>query len=140
MKKLIFALFACGPLVANAALDAYDSMTVKTLTVPIGVNAAARTNAAVDISAAKGIGNLIVMQGPAYTNSATFTNTVEIQKSTSGTAGWTAVTSVTYVANAATGQVSSIKLDINKLQRYLRAIVTGNDDASDAGAVLIYPK
>ena len=142
MKKLIGLCVAAviGVGAAQAALDAYDSVTVKTLTVPVTVNAEARTNAAVDISAAKGIANFIVMHTPAYTNSTTFTNTVALQKSTTGSSAWVAVTSVTYVANAATGTISSIKLDVNTLSRYLRVISTANDDASAPGAVIIYPK
>lgn len=141
MKKILaFGLVICSAVSSFAALDAFDSMTVKTLTAPIGVNAAIRTNTAVDIAAAKGIGHLLIMQGPAYTNTVTCTNTVTIQKSANGSTGWTAVTSAVYVANMQTGTVSSIKLDINTLQRYLRAIVSSVEDTSGAGVVLIYPK
>ena len=131
------ALF-CGQ--ANAALDAYDSMTVKELGKPIAVNAASITNTAVDISAAKGIANLLIIQGAAFTNAATYTNTVTLQKATAAAGTYSTVTSAVTTAAAGTGVVTSIKLDVQSLSRYLRLIVNTVGDTGEGGAVLIYPK
>jgi hypothetical protein len=115
-------------------------MTVKVLGQPIAVNAASITNTAVDISAAKGIANLLISQSAAYTNCATYTNTVTVQKSTASGGTYSTVTSAVVTAYAGTGTVSSIKLDIASLSRYLRLIVTTVGDTGAGGAVLIYPK
>jgi hypothetical protein len=142
MKKIygLFLILALFSVSAFAALDAFDSVTVKVLSQPIAVNAAAITNTAVDISAAKGIANLMVYQSAAYTNCATYTNTVTLQKSTASAGTYSAVTSVVVTAYAGTGTVSSIKLDVASLSRYLRLIVNTVGDTGEGGAVLIYPK
>lgn len=142
MKKafvfLSIAVIACAPVFA--ALDAYDTMTVKELGKPIAVNAAAITNTAVDISAAKGIANLLIYQSAAYTNAAGYTNTVALQKSATSGGTYSAVTSAVVTASAGTGTVTSIKLDVQSLSRYLRLIVTTVGDTGEGGAVLIYSK
>lgn len=148
MKKALIGIFTVA-LVASAAfaaLDAYDTMTVKTISA-LKLASGIQTNAAVDVSGAKGVCNLLVEIGPAYTNAATFGASATLKHCASSGGTYVTVTNgagsavvVTGAGITGTGAVTSVKVESEKLLRYVKLFTTVTNDACDIGAVLIYPK
>lgn len=151
MRKLIAiaiaGLVSCG--VAMAALDVYDTVTVKTVST-LKLATGTQTNAAVDLAGAqKGICNFIIFISAATTNDATFAATGTLYHATAiggtyypVTNGAGSVVRGTCTGYAGTGTVTSVKVESEKLNRYLKLYTTvaGAGDTCDIGAVLLYSK
>lgn len=149
MKKIIViltaVLIAPAPAVF-AALDAYDSVTVKSIST-LKLATGAQTNAAVDVAGAKGICNFIVAIGPAYTNAANFGASATLRHCASSTGTYLPVTNgaaaevtVTGAGVSGTGAVTSVKVEAEKLLRYVKLFTVSTNDTCDIGAVLLYSK
>ena len=148
MKKALImsAVVGLGALCAFAALDVYDSVTVKSVST-LKVATGSQTNAVVDVAAAKGICNFIVAIGPAYTNAADFGAAATLRHcaTTNGTFlpvtnGAGSQVTVTGAGIAGTGSVTSVKVEAEKLLRYLKLYTVATNDTCDIGAVLLYSK
>ena len=131
---------------AFAAMDVYDTVTVKTLSVPRLVTTA-YTNAVVDVATAKGNCNVIIYLGPATTNAADYSCTATLKHSTTTDGTYVTVTngagsavSATTTNHAGVGTVTSIKLEAEKLSRFVKLYVENENDTGEAGAVLLYSK
>ena len=131
MKRFFVSLIALAAtaLVAHAALDTYDSVTVKTLGSPTYVALDTTvTNTAVDVAGAKGVGNLIIVCSAAETNDvADYVMTVTLEQSANGTTGFYTVTNgagsacvYTCILSNGVGNVTSSKLEAGSIKRYLR--------------------
>lgn len=150
MKKAIAGIVVvCVVAVsAFAALDVYDAVTVKTISSP-KVAAGSQTNAYVDVAAAKGICNFIVAIGPGYTNAADFGAAATLRHCATTNGTYLPVTNgagsqVTVAGNAGTGSgtgvVTSVKLEAEKLLRYVKLYTVVTNDSAGIGAVLLYSK
>jgi len=140
MKKLMTAIGLA--LIAGsvfAALDVYDSVTVKSLGEP-KMCTGIQTNIWVDVSGAKGICNLLVNIGPAYTNALDFGASATLKTSATTNGSYVAVTNVSGAGITGTGAVTSIKLDASSLSRYVRLFTVSTNDAASIGAFLLYSK
>ncbi len=132
--------------VAVAQMDVYDTVTVKTLSAPTLVTGTT-SNSVVDVAGAKGICNLIIFQGAASTNGASYTNTATLRHCATSAGAYVTVTngagsavSSVVTSTNGTGSVTSIKVEAENLRRYVRLYVTTANDAGEAGAVLLYKK
>jgi len=148
MKRILAAVLGVCVLVgvAQAALDAYDTMTVKTIST-VKTCVGTETNAAVDVSGAKGICNFIVIFSAENVNTASFAATGTLTHCASSGGTYSVVTNgagsavrATYSGITATGQVSSIKVESEKLLRYVKFVTSATTGTNDMGAVLIYSK
>ena len=146
MKRFLIAAVALCAVVALAGLDTYDTVTVKTISTP-KVASGVQTNAAVDVAAAKGICNFIVTIGPAYTNAADFGASATLRHCASSTGTYLPVTNgaasevtVTGAGIAGTGSVTSVKVEAEKLLRYVKLYTVSTNDQCSIGAVLLYSK
>ena len=150
MKRYLIAgvMLVMFAMTANAALDVYDSVTNFNLGTPLVVaDAATQTNTYVDVSKAKGIGHLIVYIGSAITNGAAYTNTVTLEHSASASTGYYTVTNGTGTAMTwatseynGTGVVHSVKLEAEKLKRYMRLKSAPVNDSGTFGGLLLFSK
>jgi len=132
--------------VCFAALDVYTSVEVETLGVPTMVTGGL-TNATVDVASAKGICNVILSVGAGTTNGAAYTSTATLEQcATDGgtfftvTNGTGNAVSATCTNSAGAGIVSSIKLEADRLKRYIRLKVTNENDTGVVGGVILYSK
>ena len=151
MRKILMAGMAAVLIagVAIAGLDVYDTVTVNTIK-SIETADGTETNAYVDIAAAKGIGNYIVMIGAGYTNATAYTNTVTLYHcaTTNGTylvvtnGSGSAVSTVcdASVVGVGTGKYESVKIESEVLKRYLKLYTVTAHDKGDVGAVLLFRK
>jgi hypothetical protein len=139
MRKFL-GIFVAVLMVAGlalAALDAYDSMTYKTVLAPtVAVLNTAQTNSYVDIVGRKGIGTAVLAVGPASTNAANFGCNLVLEHCATTNGTYATVTNL----SAAVGTVTAFKLDMQALNRYLRTKVTSTNDACVVSAVVVYPK
>jgi hypothetical protein len=131
---------------AWAALDAYDTMTLTTVST-VKTCVGTQTNAAVDVSGAKGICNFLVIFAAENVNTASFAATGTLWHCASSGGTYAVVTNgagsavrATYSGINATGQVTSIKIESENLLRYVKFITSANTGTNDMGAVLISPK
>jgi hypothetical protein len=146
---VITAALALTAVAAFAALDVYDSVTVKTLRTP-GPAAGTQTNAAVDVAAAKGICNFIATVGPGHGDVTNYSATVTLTHCATSSGTYAIVTNgagsaVSVTASAAatgvgTGIVSSVKVEAEVLERYLQTVTVVANDTNTIGAVLLYSK
>jgi hypothetical protein len=144
--KIMAAIVALCAGVVFAALDTYDTVTVKSIST-LKVASGVQTNAAVDVAAAKGVCNFIVAIGPAYTNAANFGASATLRHCASSTGTFLPVTNgaaaevtVTGAGVAGTGAVTSVKVEAEKLLRYVKLFTVATNDQCDIGAVLLYSK
>jgi hypothetical protein len=148
VKKILATIMAGCVLVgaAQAALDAYDTMTVKTIST-VKTCEGTQTNAAVDVSGAKGTCNFLVIFSAENVNTASFAATGTLWHCATSGGTYSVVTNgagsavrATYSGITATGQVTSIKIESDRLLRYVKFITSANTGTNDMGAVLISPK
>ena len=148
-KAIILVVVVIAALCAGvgyAGLDTYDTVTVKSIST-LKVASGVQTNAAVDVVDAKGGCNLLVAIGPAYTNAADFGAAATLRHcaTTNGTFlpvtnGAGSQVTVTGAGIAGTGSVTSVKVEAEKLLRYLKLYTVATNDTCDIGAVLLYSK
>jgi hypothetical protein len=143
-KALIFAALVALVLVgvpAFAGLDAYDSVTVTTVSLPKTATGV-QTNAAVDMYAAKGKGSLILTFSAADTNAADFGASAALYTSAASAGTYTAVTgaSAASAGVAGTGTVSTVAVDASALKRYVKLFTVATNDTCRIGAVIVFPK
>ena len=150
MKRFFVSLIALAAmaLTARAALDTYDSVTVKTLGRPtlVAVDTTV-TNTAVDIAGAKGIGNLIVTVGAGATNAADYVCTVTLKHATASNGTFTTVTNgagtamvFTTAESNGVGRIVSSKLETEVLKRYLRLEASAAGQDGSFGGAFLYSK
>jgi hypothetical protein len=148
MKKalLIGALVALTAGLVYAGLDVYDSVTVKALKTP-AILVGVQTNAAVDVSGAKGTCNLLVFFGSGTNGGASVVSaTVKHATTSAGTyitltnaAGTACV--FTNSGTAAVGAFSSTKVEADRLRRYIKVYTSvAGEEAIDCAAYLLYSK
>jgi hypothetical protein len=145
MKKLIVlvSLAVMFAVPAFAALDLYDSVTVKTISTNKIASQATliQTNAAIDIANAKGICNFMVMISPASTNGADFGASATLKHS--ATIGGTYLTVTngagTAVSTVASG-LTSFKIEAENLKRFVKLYTVSTNGESSIGAMLLYSK
>ena len=124
---------------ALAALDVYDSVTVKTLRTPLAATGTT-TNTAVDVYDAKGICQLIVTHGPRTAGAATFSNVVTLQTSTASGGTYSTVTAITNATTGGTGTVATAKIDAASLKRYVRVVMANGTNTAANSVLLLYSK
>jgi hypothetical protein len=142
MKQAGWAITAALVLAASAAfagLDVYDSVTVKTLQRPLA-KTGTTTNTAVDVSAAKGICNWLVILGPRTSGAATFTGRVDLTSCATSGGTYSTVASKGVAAVSGTGYVYSVKIDAQSLSRYVKCVFTLGTNAAVVGSELLYSK
>jgi hypothetical protein len=142
MKKLLIALAIalCSGL-SYAGLNAYDAVTVTTISSPL-VADGVQTNAAVDMANAKGKGSLIITISAADTNAATFGASATLMTSATSAGTYTAVSgaSASTLLHAGTGIVSQVAVDASALSRYVKLFTVSTNDTCRISAVLVFPK
>jgi hypothetical protein len=142
MKKaglILAAALIVAAVTAFAALDVYDSVTVKTLQRPLA-KTGTTTNTAVDVYDAKGIGNWLVTLGPRTAGATTFTGNVALVTCATSGGTYSEVTSKGVAAVGGTGYVYSVKIDAQDLKRYVKCIFTLGTNTAVAGSELLYSK
>lgn len=150
MKRLFLtvAIAVVCAMTARAGLDVYDSVTTATLgnqtVVTVGTTV---TNTAVDIAAAKGIGNLIITVGAGATNAADYVCTVTLKHATASNGTYTTVTNgagtamvFTTAASNGVGRTVSSKLEAEVLKRYLRLEASAAGQNGSFGGAFLYSK
>jgi hypothetical protein len=142
MKKFLIAMAAlvCSG-VANAGLNAYDAVTVTTVSLP-KVATGAETNAAVDMANAKGKGSLIITISAADTNAVDFGASATLRTSATSAGTYVAVSGATAstLAHAGTGVITQVAVDASALSRYVKLFTVSTNDTCRIGAVLVFPK
>ena len=148
MKRscLMIAAMIALAVSAYAQMDVYDTVTVKTLSVPTLVTGTT-SNSVVDVAAAKGNCNVLFFLGAATTNATDYTCTATLKHSATSGGAYITVTNGAGSAVVATttncagvGAISSVKVEAEQLKRYVRLYVTTANDSGEVGAVLLYKK
>lgn len=145
MKMLgpVLVVLAVAGLSALGALNVYDMNTYTNLLVPTRTTAAT-TSTAVNVSSFQGIGMVVVEASPEFTQKA-WTNTIVVYDSPDG-ATFTAYTNAAATAlsvsqtSTNTGKVVQYKVDMNRLDKYMRVIATPNGGTGHVSVILIAPK
>lgn len=146
MKKLVFVFTAAALLAGSAlaALDLYDTVTAKTIST-LKSSFGTETNSVVDVAQAKGVCNLFVTMSAGVASNATFgaSATLTTCATTNGTFvnvtnGAGSVVRATCYSVSGTGTVTSIKVEAQKLSRYVKLVTVSTNDVSHIGAVLLY--
>jgi hypothetical protein len=142
MNKLLVILFAVAlcALPSLAALDTYDSVTVKNISTTKTATGI-ETNAAVDVANAKGICNMLISIGPGYTNAADFGAVATLRHSTASAGTYYPVTNAAgSVVSASAVGITSVKVEADRLKRYVKLYTAVTNDACAIGGALLYSK
>ncbi len=143
MKKLLIfaALAALAVVPAFAGLDAYDAITITTVSAPKTATGV-ETNAAVDMAAAKGKGSLVIHISAADTNAADFGASAVLKTCATSAGSYTAVSGASAVtsAHAGTGAITQVAVDASSLSRYVKLFTVSTNDTCRISATLVFPK
>jgi hypothetical protein len=136
---IIAAALIVATVTAFAALDVYDSVTVKTLQRPLATTGTT-TNTAVDVYDCKGIANWMVTLGPRTAGATTFTGRVDLTTCATSGGTYTTAASKGVAAVGGTGYVYSVKIDAQSLSRYVKCVFTLGTNTAVVGSELLYSK
>jgi len=137
----LVALLAACILPAFAGLDVSGD-TYTTIAVPTSATNGTTTTAAVDVSALKGNGKIIIFDSGDIGNAST-QQVVTVQHSTTGTSSWANVTAPTFGDTTTNATVEAESVDTQTLRKYIRLNFTVNSATNVQhyfGGVIVTPR
>jgi len=138
----IVALLAACIIPAFAGLDVSGD-TYTTIAVQTSATNGTTTTAAVDVSALKGNGKIIIFDSGDIGAFASTQQVVTVQHSTTGTSAWANVTAPTFGDQTTTATVEAENVDTQTLRKYIRLNITmdgTNSVQHYIGGVIVTPR
>jgi len=141
LNLALLALLVACIVPAFAGLDVSGD-TYTTIAVSTSATNGTTTTAAVDVSALKGNGKIIIFDSGDIGNAST-QQVVTVQHSTTGTSGWANVTTPTFGDTSTNATVEAENVDTQTLRKYIRLNVTLNSSTNVQhyiGGVIVTPR